>query len=136
MLYLRRKRSGGGFDSRPLVFVRRKIKSAVQGRFAKKFLLASNPRRVGQRFQGAGTPFWSWSFRGSRNAPLTGGLNRPEACWRMEENKLKVIMQGAAKMRHINEVKVTVGSGRSARSFSLTSRQAREVEAFISARLK
>ncbi len=45
-------------------------------------------------------------------------------------------MQGAAKMRHINEVKVTVGSGRSARSFSLTSRQAREVEAFISTRLK
>lgn len=45
-------------------------------------------------------------------------------------------MQGAAKMRHINEVKVTVGSGRSARSFSLTSRQAREVEAFISSRLK
>lgn len=45
-------------------------------------------------------------------------------------------MQGAAKMRHINEVKVTVGSGRSARSFSLTSRQAREVETFISSRLK
>lgn len=45
-------------------------------------------------------------------------------------------MPGAVKMRHINEVKVTVGSGRSARSFSLTSRQAREVEAFISTRLK
>lgn len=45
-------------------------------------------------------------------------------------------MPGAVKMRHINEVKVTVGSGRSARSFSLTSRQAREVEAFISSRIK
>jgi DNA-binding XRE family transcriptional regulator len=45
-------------------------------------------------------------------------------------------MPGAGKMRHIDEVKVTVGSGRRARSFSLTTRQAREVENFISSRLK
>lgn len=45
-------------------------------------------------------------------------------------------MSAAAKMRHTEEVKVTVGSGKAARRFSLPARDAREVEAFIKSRLK
>ncbi len=40
------------------------------------------------------------------------------------------------KTRPTKEVKVTFGSGRSARVFALTSHQARKAEAFVSAQLK
>jgi ribosome-binding protein aMBF1 (putative translation factor) len=41
-------------------------------------------------------------------------------------------MQGAEKMRHIEEVNITVGSGKSARRFAIPASRKREVMTFIS----